>query len=208
MSYIERHLGEIGTLTLQHLALVGAGLVLALIVASLLAFAVLRLPRIDTAIFAGAGIIYTIPSLALLAIAVKYLGLGFWPVVLILAAYAQFILVRSIVIALRGVPEAQLDAARGLGMSRSQEFWRVQLPLATPVLIGGVRLATVALIAIATLGGYVGAGGLGNYIFFGLQRQFMAQTLAGSIPAAALAIICDAALRFVERSARRRVMGD
>lgn len=207
MTYIERHAGDIGVLTLQHLALVGAGLALALVVASALAYAVLRVPRADTAIFAGAGIVYTIPSLALLAIAVKYLGLGFWPVVLILAAYAQFILVRSIVTALRAVSEAQIDAARGLGMTASQAFWRVRLPLATPVLIGGVRLATVALIAIATLGGYVGAGGLGNEIFFGLQRQFMAQTLAGSIPAAALAVIADGLLRLIEGAARRRISG-
>ncbi len=205
MNYIERHAGDIGVLTLQHLALVGAGLALALVVASALAYAVLRVPRGDTAIFAGAGIVYTIPSLALLAIAVKYLGLGFWPVVLILAAYAQFILVRSIVTALRGIPQAQIDAARGLGMTAPQAFWRVRLPLAAPVLIGGIRLATVALIAIATLGGYVGAGGLGNEIFFGLQRQFMAQTLAGSVPAAALAVLADAALRAIEKAARRRI---
>jgi osmoprotectant transport system permease protein len=92
-------------------------------------------------------------------------------------------------------------------MSPRQEFWRVQLPLAAPVLLGGVRLATVALIAIATLGGYVGAGGLGSEIFFGLQRQYLAQTLAGSIPAAALAVVADAALRIIERSIRRRVYG-
>jgi osmoprotectant transport system permease protein len=207
MTYLQSHLAEIGALTLQHLGLVAAGLVLAVLLSSLLAYVAMRVPRADTGIFAGAGIVYTIPSLALLAIAVKYLGLGVLPVVLILAAYAQFILVRSIVTALRGVPEAQLDAARGLGMSPSQEFWRVQLPLAAPVLIGGIRLATVALIAIATLGGYVGAGGLGSEIFLGLQRQYLAQTLAGSIPAAALAVIADAVLRIVERAARKRVTG-
>jgi osmoprotectant transport system permease protein len=205
MTYLERHAGEIGMMTLQHLALVFAGLALAVVVAAALAYVVLSVPHIDTAVFAAAGIVYTIPSLALLAVAVKYFGLGFWPVVFILAAYAQFILVRNIVAALRGVPEAQIDAARGLGMSPSQAFWRVQLPLAAPVLLGGIRLATVALIAIATLGGYVGAGGLGDDIFQGLQRQFLAQTLAGSIPAAALAVIADALLRAVEGRARARV---
>jgi osmoprotectant transport system permease protein len=205
MTYLSSHLGEIGALAAQHVALVACGLALALVVAAGLAYLAMRVRFADTAVFGLAGVVYTIPSLALLAIAVRYLGLGFWPVVLILAAYAQFILVRAIVTALRGVPEAQLDAAQGLGMSPSQAFWRVRFPLALPVLIGGVRLATVALIAIATLGGYVGAGGLGSDIFLGLQRQYLAQTLAGSIPAAALAIIADAALRLVERSARTRV---
>jgi osmoprotectant transport system permease protein len=206
MSYLSSHLGEIGTLTAQHLALVACGLALGLALAAGLAYLAMRVRFADTAVFGLAGVIYTIPSLALLAIAVRYLGLGFGPVVLILAAYAQFILVRAIVTALRGVPEAQLDAARGLGMSSTQAFWRVQLPLSTPVLIGGIRLATVALVAIATLGGYVGAGGLGEDIFLGLQRQYLAQTLAGSIPAAALAVIADALLRLVERSARARIL--
>lgn len=205
MTYITDHAGDIAALTLQHLALTFSGLALGIAVAALLAWIVLRIPRSDAPVFAGAGIIYTIPSLALLAIAVRYLGLGFWPVVLILAAYAQFILVRGIVTALRGVSDLQLDAARGLGMSPSQELWRVRLPLASPVLLGSVRLATVALIAIATLGGYVGAGGLGSEIFLGLQRQYLAQTLAGSIPAALLAVIADAALRLAEGAMRRRV---
>ncbi len=206
MNYLTDHLSEIGALTLQHLALVSCGLAIGLLVAGALTYVVLQLRRADTPVFALAGIIYTIPSLALLAIAVRYLGLGFWPVVLILAAYAQFILVRGIVTALRDVPEAQLDAARGLGMSPPQAFWRVQVPLATPLLLGAVRLATVALIAIATLGGYVGAGGLGNEIFLGLQRQYLSQTLAGSIPVAALAVIADALLRLAERGARARVI--
>lgn len=207
MTYLSSHLGEIGVLTLQHLALVLCGLAIGLLVAGALTYLVLRARRADTTVFALAGIVYTIPSLALLAIAVKYFGLGFWPVVFILAAYAQFILVRGIVTALRDVPEAQLDAARGLGMSPAQAFWRVQLPLAAPLLLGAIRLATVALIAIATLGGYVGAGGLGNDIFLGLQREYLAQTLAGSIPVAALAVIADALLRIAERGARARVLG-
>jgi osmoprotectant transport system permease protein len=204
VTYLSRHIGEIGALTLQHVGLVFAGLVLALLLAAALSWFAMRVPRADTPVFAGAGIMYTIPSLALLAVAVRYLGLGFWPVVLILAAYAQFILVRGIVTALRGVPEAQLDAARGLGMTPAQELWRVRLPLAAPVLLGSIRLATVALIAIATLGGYVGAGGLGSDIFLGLQRDYLAQTLAGSIPAAALAIVADGVLRLFEGALRRR----
>ena len=193
--------------TLQHLALVLCGLAIGLLVAATLTYLILRVQRTDTAVFAIAGIVYVIPSLALLAVAVKYFGLGFWPVVFVLAAYAQFILIRGIVTALRGVPEAQIDAARGLGMSEGQQFWRVRLPLAMPVLLGAIRLATVALIAIATLGGYVGAGGLGNDIFLGLQRQYLAETLEGAIPVAALAVIADALLRLLENAARRRAAG-
>jgi osmoprotectant transport system permease protein len=207
MTYLMHHLPAIAGLTLQHLALVFTGLALGLAVALPLGVLAARNPRYDTPIFGTAGIIYTIPSLALLAVAVKYLGLGFWPVVLVLAAYAQFILIRNTAAAIRGVPAAQIDAARGLGFSPVQRFWRVELPLAAPSLLGGVRLTTIALIAIATLGGYVGAGGLGNEIFFGLQRQYVQETLAGSIPAAALAIIADAVFRGFERLALRRTGG-
>lgn len=204
MTYLFGHLPAIAQLTLQHIELVLAGLALALAVALPLGVLTSRVPRYDAPIFGAAGIIYTIPSLALLAVAVKYLGLGFWPVVLVLAAYAQFILIRSIAAALRGVPQAQVDAARGLGFSSWQRFTRVEVPLAMPALLGGLRLTTVALIAIATLGGYVGAGGLGNEIFFGLQRQYVDQTLAGSVPAALLAIIADAIYRALERGALRK----
>ena len=204
MTYFTAHAAAIGVMTLQHVGLVAGGLVLALVIALPLGVYAARKPAAGTAIFASAGLVYIIPSLALLAVAVRYLGLGAVPVVLVLAAYAQFILIRNIAGALRNVPRAQLDAAEGLGFTPWQRFLRVELPLAMPVLIGGVRLATVALIAIATLGGYVGAGGLGNEIFLGLQRKYVEQTLAGSIPAALLAVIADAALRLLERSSRSR----
>ncbi len=204
MNYLLSHLPLIGTLTLQHVGLVLGGLVIAMVIAFPLGVSASRAHRFATAIFATAGLLYVIPSLVLLAIAVRYLGLGPVPVVLVLAAYAQFILIRNIAAALNGVASAQVDAARGLGFSDAQILWRVQVPQALPVMLGGIRLATIALIAIATLGGYVGAGGLGNDIFLGLQRRYIEQTLAGSIPAALLAIIADAVLRQVERGSRSR----
>jgi len=207
MTFLFTHWAEIGRLTLQHLALVFTGLGIALAIALPLGIFAARVQRASAPLFGLLAAIYAIPSLALLAMLVKYFGLGAAPVVIVLAAYAQFILVRNIAAALRAVPAAQKDAARGIGMSAWQQFWRVELPLATPVMLGGLRLATVALIAIAMLGGYVGAGGLGNEIFLGLQRRYSEQVLAGSIPAALLAIAADAAFRGLERLATRRISG-
>lgn len=204
MTYAARHATQIAVLTLQHVELVVTGLLIALVIAVPAGIVAARNSKAGAPIFGLAGAIYTIPSLALLAVAVKYLGLGFWPVVLVLAAYAQFILVRAVSTAIRSVPAAQLDAARGLGMSPEQILKRVQLPLGAPVFLGGLRLAAIALIAIATLGGYAGAGGLGNEIFFGLQRQFIDETLAGSVPAALLAILADVLFRAFEKRARER----
>jgi osmoprotectant transport system permease protein len=207
VTFLFTHWSEIGTLTLQHLALVFTGLGIALAIALPLGIFAARVQRASAPLFGLLAAIYAIPSLALLATLVRYFGLGAAPVVIVLAAYAQFILVRNIAAALRAVPAAQLDAARGIGMSAWQQFWRVELPLATPVMLGGLRLATVALIAIAMLGGYVGAGGLGNEIFLGLQRRYSEQVLAGSIPAALLAIAADTAFRGLERLATRRISG-
>jgi osmoprotectant transport system permease protein len=207
MSYLLAHGPQVAILTLQHLGLVFAGLGIALLIALPLGIFAARVQRAAAPLFGVLAAVYAIPSLALLAVFVQYFGLGAVPVIVVLAAYAQFILVRNIAAALRAVPAAQLDAARGIGMTPWQQFWRVELPLASPVMLGGLRLATVALIAIAMLGGYVGAGGLGNEIFFGLQRRYIEQTLAGSIPAALLAIAADMAFRAVERIATRRVTG-
>jgi len=146
---------------------------------------------------------YRATSLALLAVLVRYAGLGFWTAVVALVAYAQFALVRNIAAGLRGVPPAARDAARGLGMSARQLFWRVEMPLAFPVMLGGVRVATVAMIAIATLAAYASAGGLGVLIFDGLERQYPAEALAGSIPATLLAIAADTLFRALERRATR-----
>lgn len=207
MSYLLTHGPQVAALTLQHLGLVFAGLGIALLIALPLGIFAARVQRAAAPLFGVLAAVYAIPSLALLALFVQYFGLGAVPVIIVLAAYAQFILVRNIAAALRAVPAAQVDAARGIGMSPWQQFWRVELPLALPVILGGLRLATVALIAIAMLGGYVGAGGLGNEIFFGLQRRYIEQTLAGSIPAALLAIAADMAFRAVERVATRRITG-
>ena len=203
MSYLLTHLPRVEHLAAEHLALVASALVIGLAFAFPLGVFAARKPRPGRLLIGVLGILYTIPSLALLAVLVRYAGLGFWTAVVVLVAYAQFVLVRNIAEALRAVPAAQMDAARGLGMSAAQIFWRVEAPLALPVILGGLRIATVAMIALATLAAYASAGGLGELIFEGLSRQYPAETLAGSIPAALLAIAIDAAYRGVESYATR-----
>lgn len=203
MSYLLGHPAAVGGHVLEHLALVLTGLAIAVAIAFPLGAYAASHPRVAQPLFGALGITYTIPSLALLALLVRYAGLGFWTAVIALVAYAQFVLVRNVAAGLRGVPAAQRDAARGLGMSPRQQFWRVEVPLALPVMLGGVRVATVSMIAIATLASYAAAGGLGVLIFDGLERQYPAETLAGSIPATVLAIAADVLLRAVERHATR-----
>ena len=199
MSYILAHPGIVAELAFNHLEIVGAALIVALAIALPLGIAATKRSREAPVILGTLGAIYTIPSLALLAILVAFFGLGTVPLFIALVAYAQFMLVRNVVAGLNGVDPAQSDAARGIGMSGRQALFRVELPLALPVIIGGVRIAAVALIALATLGGYIGAGGLGMLIFTGLTLHHNDEIAAGSIAASALAIFVDLAIRSLQR---------
>ena len=199
MNYITAHQARVAGLLLQHVQLVGIALVVAFIIALPLGVYAAKAHRGSVALLGVLGAIYTIPSLALLAILVQAAGLGPLPIFIALVAYAQFMLVRNIVAGLNGVDPAIRDAATGIGMSPRQSLIRVELPLAFPVILGGVRVAAVAMVALATLGGYVGAGGLGTLIFTGLALHHTDEIIAGSILASALAITIDLLLRTCSR---------
>jgi len=143
MSYLTAHPLRVAALAAGHLELVGIALVAALVLALPLGLFAARHPRVTPWVLGTLGAIYTIPSLALLAVLVRWLGLGFAPIFVALVVYAQFMLARNIVAGIVGVDPAQVDAARGLGMSPLQIVVRVEFPQALPVLIGGVRIARI-----------------------------------------------------------------
>jgi osmoprotectant transport system permease protein len=203
MNYIFEHPQRVGLLTLAHVEMVALSLAVAVAVALPLGVYAARRPKIATWMLGLLGALYTIPSLALLSVLVQAFGLGFAPIFVALVVYAQFMLARNVVAGINGVDRAQTDAARGLGMSARQVLTRVEFPQALPVMIGGARIAAIAMIAIATLGGYVGGGGLGVLIFNGLTLHSNAMIVAGSVAASILAILVDAALRLLEKRARR-----
>lgn len=202
MSYAASHAFHVAALAGEHLELVAAALAAALVLALPLGLFAARRPRVAPWLLGVLGAIYTIPSLALLAVFVRIFGLGFTPVFVALVVYAQFMLTRNIVAGIAGVDAAQVDAARGLGLSPAQVLARVEIPQALPVLIGGVRIAAIALISIATLGGYVGGVGLGVLIFNGLTLHQPQMIFAGSVATSALAIAVDILLRYAERRTR------
>jgi osmoprotectant transport system permease protein len=202
MIYFTTHPLRVAALAGGHLELVAVALVVALAIALPLGLFAARRPRVAPWLLGTLGAIYTIPSLALLALLVRGFGLGFTPIFVALVVYAQFMLARNVVAGITGVDPAQVDAARGLGMSPLQVLLRVEFPQALPVLLGGVRIAAIAMIAIATLGGYVGGVGLGVLIFNGLTLHQPQMIVAGSLAASALAIAVDALLRLAERITR------
>jgi osmoprotectant transport system permease protein len=202
MNYLVSHPWRVASLATAHVELVAMALAAALLFAVPLGILAVRRPRIAPWLLGTLGAVYTIPSLAMLAVFVEAFGLGFAPIFVALVLYAQFMLARNVAAGIAGVDPAQVDAARGLGMSPLGVLRRVELPQALPVLIGGVRIATISMIAIATLGGYVGGVGLGVLIFNGLTLHQPQMIVAGSVAASALAIAADALLRLMERRAR------
>ena len=202
MTYLAAHPARVGALLGEHVVLVLVSLAIALVIALPLGVVAARNARIGGAILGLAGVLYTIPSLALLAILVAVLGLGKLTAIVALVVYAQMILIRAIVAALRGVDPALVDSARGLGFTARQTLLRVEFPAGLPVMLGGVRVAAVSLVALATVAAWINAGGLGVLLFEGISTNNPAKIFAGALAAAILAIAADLALRAAERAVR------
>lgn len=199
----------------QHLRLVGLALGFAVLLGAPLAVWAAQREKVARAALGITGSIQTIPSLALLGLLIAPLsalashfpalraagvsGIGSAPALCAMTLYALLPIVRNGVVALRGVNAGVLDAARGMGMTDTQRFWRVQLPLALPVWLSGVRQAAVLLVGVASVAQLIGAGGLGYFIFSGMQSGASDLILLGAIPAALLAVGLDTLLRGLER---------
>jgi osmoprotectant transport system permease protein len=199
VDYLLRHPATVAWRLLQHIELVGAALAIACVIAFPLGVLVARRKGIGTAILALLNVVYTIPSLALFALLIPLLGIGTWTALVALVLYAQMLLVRNVAVGLRGVSPALVDAAQGLGMSPAQTFWRVEVPQAMPVIVGGVRLASIALISLATLASWIDAGGLGALVLYGLQHDDPSRAVAGALAAALLAVAADVGLRRIQK---------
>jgi osmoprotectant transport system permease protein len=189
-----------------HMLLSVSALAVGLAFSVPLGIAVSRRPKLAELTQGVAGVIQTVPSLALLVLMVPLLGgrTGFWPAFVALILYSILPILTNTVIGLRGVDPVLLEAGRGLGMSDRELLRKVQLPLAAPVIIGGVRTATVLVVGTATLVTPVGGTSLGNYIFGGLETSDYVATVFGCVLAAVLAIVMDQLVRLFELAAQRR----
>jgi len=193
---------EVLALTLEHLWMVGSSTLLAVLVGIPLGILITRRPRLNKPVLGTANIIQTIPSLALFGflLPVPWIGESAEHLaILALALYALLPLIRNTYAGIQGVDRSIVEAGRGMGMTDRQLLWQVELPLALGVIIAGVRVATVISVGLATIAAAIGAGGLGEYIFRGLAMVNNQLILAGAIPAAALALLADVSLGWLER---------
>ncbi len=196
---------DFARLTRQHLLLVGASVALALLIAVPLAIVVFPHVRLRAAVLGLAGLLQTVPSLALLAVLISLMGaIGTLPALIALTLYALLPVMRNTVTGLNEVPQGLRQAATALGMTKQQNLWLVQLPLALPTLLAGVRTATTIAIGTATIAAFIGAGGYGERIVTGLALNDRGLLLAGALPAAALALLSEGLFEGIEWLMRRR----
>jgi len=190
-------------LALEHLAVSGGAVLIALVVGLPLGILAAKVRWLELPVLTFAGLLYLIPSLALFAFLIPTLGLGTQTAVVGLSIYSLLVIMRNVVIGLGSVPEPLREAARGIGMTDRQRLRYVELPLALPMIVAGLRIATVMTVGIASLAAYIGAGGFGVLIFRGIATANNDMIVAGALPTALLALLSDALLRRAERRLRR-----
>jgi len=208
LAYFAKYHDKMLAMTLEHLQIVATVLLISIVIAVPLSLALYHSHKLSTIVLAILGALYAIPSLAFFAILIPLSGLGMPTAVIVLVVYSQFILVRNILAGFKSVDASLLEAGRGMGLSAAQLFFRVQLPLAMPALLGGLRLAVISTIGMATIAATIGAGGLGTLLFDGLRMNFPMKIVWGTVLASALSLIANWILSFFEKRALKRARGE
>jgi osmoprotectant transport system permease protein len=185
-------------LLLEHLQLTGIAVSLAIAIGVPSGIAITRYKRLADPVLGIASVFQTIPSIAFFGVLIPFMGIGKKPAVVVLFLYALLPIVKNTYTGIKGVSPFMIDAGRGMGMTNMQILRMVELPQALSVIMAGVRIATVINIGTTTIAAYIGAGGLGQLIFTGIQMVRNDMIIAGAVPAALLALTADRVLGYVE----------
>lgn len=183
----------------EHLYISSISLLLGVIVAVPIGILLTKSRVVAKVVMIIASILQTVPSFALLALMIPLFGVGVKPAIVALFIYSLLPIMRNTYLGIDGVDKGLMDAAKGMGMTSSQILKKVQIPMAMPVIMSGIRLSAVYVLAWATLASYIGAGGLGDYIFNGLDNAIMPMVVWGTIPVTLIAILIDIILGKVEK---------
>lgn len=204
MSWLVANWPEVLVALREHVVIAFAALAIAFALALPIGIAAARSAAVFRIAMAVTGALYTIPTLALLAMLVPVVGLGRTNAIACMVAFSLMILVRNVAVGVRGVPDDVIDAARGAGMGKGDILRHVELPLAAPVIVAGLRIAAVTVISVAVVAAYVDAGGLGTIIFAGISNDHAAKIWVGALAACLLSVAVDLALARAERVLRAR----
>ena len=206
LRFIVDNFNEVLYLSWEHVWIVGVALLIATPIAVVLGIVITKHEQFASKVLNGANILMTIPSIALFGLMLPVLsivnmGLGKVPAVIALVLYSQLPIIRNTYTAIKNVPSSLVDAGRGMGMGKWKLLRELEIPLATPVIIAGLRTAAVMNIGIAAIATYIGAGGLGVYIQQGIARVYPEMIMSGAILVSLLAIIVDGGMALLERLA-------
>ena len=204
MSWFARNWEEVAIALYEHVQISLTALVIAAAISLVLGIFAARSPRVYSTTLAITGALYTVPTLAFLALLIPQVGLGKANVIIAMVAFSLVIMTRNVATGIREVAADIVEAAKGMGMSPRQVLARIELPLALPVIVAGLRVATVTVISVTTVGAYVNAGGLGTLIFNGIATDHAPKIWTGAIAACALAVAADLALSGLERVLKAR----
>ena len=204
MTWLARNWDQVALGLAQHVGISISALAIAFALSMPLGIWAARSDRVQAAALTVAGFLYTIPTLAFLALLIPLVGLGPANAIIAMVAFSLVVLIRNIATGIRQVPPDIVDAARGMGMGDLQVLARVELPLALPLIVAGLRVAAVTVISVSVVAAYVNAGGLGTLIFNGIATDHPPKIWSGALTACALAIAVDTSLALVERHLRRQ----
>jgi osmoprotectant transport system permease protein len=197
--WIDRNTDLIGSSLREHVILTASAVLIGLLIALPLGVACSRWRRIYAPVLAVTGVLYTVPSLAAFALLFPYFGLSRPTVLIPLVSYTLLILVRNVVTGLDAVPAEVKDAADGMGLSRTRRLLRIELPLALPTIMAGIRIATVTTIGLTAVAGLLAIPSLGNLIYVGQNRPIRTAVTVGIALSVALAVVADLLLSLVQR---------
>lgn len=197
-SFFNEYGGQLVTKSIEHLYISFAALFLGIVVAVPLGVLLTRFPKATSIVIGVTSALQTVPSLALLALMIPILGVGKVPAIVALFIYSLLPILRNTYIGMKKVDWNYRDVAKGMGMTNFQSIISVELPLAIPTIMAGIRLSAVYVLAWATLASYIGAGGLGDLIFSGLNNYQPALIFAGTIPVTIFALLADWLLGLLE----------
>jgi osmoprotectant transport system permease protein len=207
VSWFLRNYDQVLTGLWEHVFISAASLIIAFVIAFFVGLWAARKESVFQASLAISGFLYTIPTLAFLALLIPLVGLGKTNAIIVMVCFSLLILIRNVAIGIRGAPAEVVDAARGMGMSAAQVLWKVEIPLALPVIVAGLRIAAVTVISVSVVAAYIGAGGLGTLIFNGIANDHAPKIWAGALTACALAVTVDLSLAALERRLGRSTTG-
>ena len=204
MNWLANNWDQVATALVEHVVIAFTSLAIASAVSLIVGIWAARHDRVFRWALAISGFLYTIPTLAFLALLIPLVGLGKANAIICMVAFSLMILIRNVAVGLREVSADVVEAARGMGMAQGEILMRIELPLALPVIVAGLRIATVTVISVAVVAAYVNAGGLGTLIFSGISNDHAPKIWTGALTACVLAVIADLSLARLEYWLRAR----